>query len=770
LPRNRSLPPHLEIRKTGFYWRRRLPLSPRDGRAVSCGLKDHGTKIPTEKSFLCFSLRTHVPRDAKIMARRLTEMSDLVFAADAEMTMAIARETQARLLESLARFEIEAFERSRALAGPRSSEAATMELRREEALQTTLRMALHLGDREVARHPLRHVAAQLGIKLDEADEDWTVLAYETTKVLLDVSQERGRRQQGLYDPPTVFFRRAIATSGSTPAVPAAIVADAEVAPASFASVGAVPAPACAAASFVKSEPVATSMQAAPSHATTPEMQTTIEPPATAAKVPQELVPSTPPAKIVVPAGLDLPDGYDEESWQEARIAARPPRILIDRKLLSEGSRAALEKPRGITLVESIELFYELLSLGYKAPFNKHQKRKKIPDHLKDADVADRLCEDHRGKRRLALDYWPAALGDEPVDEIPVDDVNDALERFWRVPANHGKSERDRGKYNLIELIEKADAKQAQVDKDIAAETARGSGSEVIDKMRLEGHEARISVTTYIKHGRVLRAVGEMLMDMQLIDQNPFSICTWSNKEEKALKSSQGERRRQAWDDRIDDLFGSPIYQEPLKDVGDPLFWSPLIARFQGMRMEEILQLGPDDFGTDKGIPYLEIRHTIINGVKTLSSARRLPIHPQLIELGLMKLADLRRKEGRIRLFPTMNRGKQKGTFSANFSKNFAYYRRTNDCYWPGLDFHALRTTFHHDLLGDDKSDAIRCRLMGHTYTDEGDRSYGQNLGIDKLAERMKSVVVDISMIRRPFDAPSAIVNARAKERGLRVVG
>ncbi len=59
--------------------------------------------------------------------------------------------------------------------------------------------------------------------------------------------------------------------------------------------------------------------------------------------------------------------------------------------------------------------------------------------------------------------------------------------------------------------------------------------------------------------------------------------------------------------------------------------------------------------------------------------------------------------------------------------------------------------------------------MGHTYTDEGDRSYGQNLGIEKLAARMKSVVVDISMIRRPFDDPSVVTEARARERELRVV-
>lgn len=169
------------------------------------------------------------------------------------------------------------------------------------------------------------------------------------------------------------------------------------------------------------------------------------------------------AQVIVPAGLDLPEGYDEETWQRARIAARPPRILLDRPLLSEGSRAALEKQRGITLVEATELYYELGSWGYGAPFSVHQKRRAIPEKLKGATVEERLCEDHRSKRRLV---------------------------------------------------------------------------------------ARISVTTYVKHGRVMRAVGDMLMDMQLIDQNPFGICKWGNKEIAELKSTEGDRKREAWDDRI----------------------------------------------------------------------------------------------------------------------------------------------------------------------------------------------------------------------------
>ena len=136
MPRNRSLPPHFETRRSGYYWRRRRPrsLSHADDtcrNAPNC--------TPSRKSFLCFSLRTHVRSDAKTLACRLTEMSALVFAADAEKAMAISSQTQVQLLECLVRFEIEAFERVRAVASPRTPEAASMDLGREETLQATLR-------------------------------------------------------------------------------------------------------------------------------------------------------------------------------------------------------------------------------------------------------------------------------------------------------------------------------------------------------------------------------------------------------------------------------------------------------------------------------------------------------------------------------------------------------------------------------------------------------------------------------------------------------
>jgi hypothetical protein len=69
------------------------------------------------------------------------------------------------------------------------------------------------------QQPLRHIAEQLGITLDEEDLDWKRLAIEATKVLLDVSEERQRRDQGLHDGPTVYFRSAMAKARASAPAP-----------------------------------------------------------------------------------------------------------------------------------------------------------------------------------------------------------------------------------------------------------------------------------------------------------------------------------------------------------------------------------------------------------------------------------------------------------------------------------------------------------------------------------------------------------------------
>ena len=50
MPGTRSLPPHLEIRRAGYYWRRRLPRSLRDRRIHASGAPEN--KRPKKESFV----------------------------------------------------------------------------------------------------------------------------------------------------------------------------------------------------------------------------------------------------------------------------------------------------------------------------------------------------------------------------------------------------------------------------------------------------------------------------------------------------------------------------------------------------------------------------------------------------------------------------------------------------------------------------------------------------------------------------------------------
>ncbi|WP_174859197.1 hypothetical protein [Sulfitobacter maritimus] len=148
------------------------------------------------------------------LARRLSTLSDQVFLY-ATVTMNLLPENTKNILTTLARFEIEAADRERALGDPRSPQLAHAALQREAARQAVLRQAFFEQDYVVAQEPLRHVAAHLGIELPEAGcEDARILAYEATRVMLDTSEEKARRDRGVFPSPSPYFARAIAEEAS----------------------------------------------------------------------------------------------------------------------------------------------------------------------------------------------------------------------------------------------------------------------------------------------------------------------------------------------------------------------------------------------------------------------------------------------------------------------------------------------------------------------------------------------------------------------------
>ncbi|MCR9150293.1 MAG: hypothetical protein NXH83_08970 [Rhodobacteraceae bacterium] len=737
--------PYLERRPQGFLYRRRVPF-----RATPADPASEGPQKRIPESFFRLSLRTHVASEARDLAMRLTAMFDLAFALVTERAMDHLRPDQIEMLEALARFQIAAHAAARAVAPARSEAAARQAAACEQATQAVLRRALATGDRELARQPLREVAARLGVTLDEETEDWNRLAFEATRVLLDASRVRERQELGEFDEPSPVFRsartRMDAAGRRTALAWSLTVASAAVPPA---------VPVTHSAPAAGSVPVYLPIPSVPeplpndgSDAGTPPCQegrsyNPIEP------------------AVAVPSAAPSDPGQDALAL---RATVRPPKLgnlPLDR--LSPSIRQVLrEKPRGIRLTEAVQLFDELKSLGYGSEFGQLQAA--------DPVAGANWVRDSRSKTRFALQFWPEFVGDGSFEDIDAGAIRDALEALPRIPKKHGKGVQDWGsQHSFVDLIERSDAWEEHMAAEKLDRLEAHATEADREKAMHEGREPRLRAETVIKHRRHIKAVGEMLLAFQLVDVNPFEVCAVTGKQEKRMKMAEESRSRTVWDDRIHDLFRSPVFQGNLDDPGEPLFWSPLIARLMGLREEEILQLAPDDFGRDSGIDYVDIKRWQGNHVKSGSSERRVPLHPTLIELGLLKLVDLRRREGQSRLFPNLKRGAVKGKFSEVFTKTFTRYRQEHDVYWPGLDFHAFRTTCNGDLMNQDKSDAVRCAIMGHEFQDEGGRSYSQGLGLRTLHERLCDIKLDVSMIKSPFRSFCEGEIGPPHRNGLRVV-
>lgn len=102
---------------------------------------------------------------------------------------------------------------------------------------------------------------------------------------------------------------------------------------------------------------------------------------------------------------------------------------------------------------------------------------------------------------------------------------------------------------------------------------------------------------------------------------------------------------------------------------DGKFWVPLIALYSGLRLGEIVQLLAADLREEQGVWFFDVTKGEDKSLKTANSERRVPVHPQLLELRLLEL-----KGKNKRLFPDIEPG-QDGYYSHNFSKWWGRYAR-----------------------------------------------------------------------------------------------
>jgi integrase len=182
-------------------------------------------------------------------------------------------------------------------------------------------------------------------------------------------------------------------------------------------------------------------------------------------------------------------------------------------------------------------------------------------------------------------------------------------------------------------------------------------------------------------------------------------------------------------------------ERPVAGAGEAAYWLPLIALYTGARLTEIGQLRVQDIKRELGIDYFIITDEGEDaGIKTESSRRWVPIHPELMRLGFIDYLAKMRKAGSERLFPDIKPDRM-GVLTGNWSKWWGrYMRNTIGIKDPRKVFHSFRHTFKDACLRAGIGQEIHDALTGHADGDNEGRSYGAGQHpLKPLAAALKKV-------------------------------
>ena len=202
---------------------------------------------------------------------------------------------------------------------------------------------------------------------------------------------------------------------------------------------------------------------------------------------------------------------------------------------------------------------------------------------------------------------------------------------------------------------------------------------------------RETQTTYLRLANVLF---EFAKERRYVAHNDAA-----NLRPKGKATPAQARRRPFAPSQLKTIFTAPIYTGCVDDergyakVGPnhprrSRFWVPLIALFTGLRMEEIFQLTPshNKMGHDN-LPFLLISPEM--KVKTENGFREVPLHRELLRIGLMAHVANRRRYGDSALLFDDVPPASDGYRSTNFSKRFATFLKSR-----GIRDDPRRTCFH----------------------------------------------------------------------------
>lgn len=245
-------------------------------------------------------------------------------------------------------------------------------------------------------------------------------------------------------------------------------------------------------------------------------------------------------------------------------------------------------------------------------------------------------------------------------------------------------------------------------------------------LKIAAAKQKMTITTLVKHFRSVKALfrtANQYHDTVLNMEHLFGGQEFSNDVRQADK-------RIPWSVAdLNKLFATPQWTGTSKKerslryhngkdiIRDAYWWLPVIGIYTGMRLEEICQLQAGDLKSEDGVQYLDVAEGDGKRLKTASSARQVPIHAVLADLGFLTL--FAGKKATQRIFPELTRGGADQKFGYEYSGDFTDYRRKTGTYEAWKDFHSFRHTFVSALWKQTQGNMVLTgSIVGHGSTSQ----------------------------------------------------
>ena len=507
--------------------------------------------------------------------------------------------------------------------------------------------------------------------------------------------------------------------------------------------------------------------------------------------------------IVIMAWSDLAESIQQDGAEEAAVA-RLAEIGVEETVLREAmarkvvNQARIEAVREFrrVLAEPSEAYAPVEVVGYE-PVNSQSSSTTVASHqpvanewvtMTPSEAVLRFFEHNPrtggkdGNSRKKGEPWtlktrnqfelPAMLLEQVMDgralaSVTHDDLVKLDQCFEKL---HGPSFRKSPKHRDMTIWQIIDETEAKVvaGEDAMKKEAKRKGRVTDEVIKPADHLSRkdlgLSLVTTNRHWGFLRQLTGWFNKhhpLAPLDYGAFIMNDTRNQRE--LQSVYTvEQGREIFN--LPPWTGSKSHARRMQPgdllVHDAWYFVPLIAWYSGMRRDEICGLEVKDVQMEDGFWLFDVRANDVRRLKTISSARKLPIAEELRRLGLIDYVTALREAGEKALFPELAAESGLGQMGD------AYYKRI----WTkiakelaflkgGQAMHAFRHTAINSMKGAGIPSEIRADFAGHALKGETEGRYSK--AHMALLRNAVATIPEVTKHLDPF--PVSLLPAKLRE-------